>query len=846
MRWPYAGAPESATIGRDNEQDGPTPDGPSDAPATTALEEPPVVGIGFSAGGLQALTDMLEALSDPGEATFIVLQHTRPDDESRLPEVLARHTALPVEVARDGTTILPRHIYVAPPSSLIRFDGDRVRLAPRPPGMSHVEIDTCLSSLAENFGPRAVGIILSGTMSDGVAGMQAIKAIGGTTMVQSLDTAAYRQLPGEVIEAGAMDVVLPPADLATQLMRLTRKLRPGEESVQPAPTDHLGRILKMLLHHTGVDFAQYKGTTVMRRLARRMTATQCPDMATYAAYLASEEAEVQALYRDLLIHVTSFFRDPEFYDALEAKVVRPLVEAHEGHTPIRIWIPGCATGEEAYSIGMLFLEAVEDAGKQMHVQVFGTDLSDAAIRHARRAIYPPDALEAVTEGRRARFFESADEGMRITGRLRDMCLFAVHDLTRDPPFSGLDLLSCRNVLIYMDRRLQRRLFSTFHYAVRDGGFLALGPSEARVEAQELFALADENGIYSRRSVPTQTFAPVRTSSWPHPVSAGQPAPTGLQEVARQAQDLVSDRYGVAALAVTKEGRIAWSQGEVGALFVAHRPLGKGPVDDELVPEVQKALDGLKQTGRAQHARLETPRGPIGVEVAPIGPPGGQSGAVIVVDAPAPGGHARRRRPPGLRRWLRNLLPGKASRDAEVMALRNYMQHVVEDYEATTEELRSAHEEAMSSNEELLSTNEELETAREELQSANEELATVNEELVNRTDAAVHVRDELANLVRSLGIPILAVGRDLTIRRFTPKARDAFNLIDTDVGRPLTQINTGLDADWLSQSIRQVADTMELQRKDVEAFDGNAYELTILPLRTEGDRVEGAVLILLPR
>jgi two-component system CheB/CheR fusion protein len=822
-----------------------------------------IVAVGASAGGLEAFSAVLEQLGSTPDIAFIFVQHLSPQHSSALPELLAAKTPLKVVQAGSGMRIETNHIYVIPPNVHLEILDGELHLVPRPTDRTQfTPIDFFFQSLARWAQDRAIGVILSGTASDGAAGIREIKALGGITIAQRPDTARHDGMPRAAIATGLVDLVLNPREIAEHLGHVRSHPYLLRSSVPEADDDvavadgHLREIFVMLRRASGIDFKQYKIPTVRRRLLRRMALLRLTDADSYVRYLAENTAEAKALSQDLLIHVTRFFRDPDSFGVLEAQVLPDLLR-DRGDDPIRIWVPGCATGEEAYSVAISLLESIGDRTTERRIQIFATDVSDTAIEQARTGTYPVSIAADVSSERLRRFFTKSDGGFRVVKSLRDMCVFARHDLTRDPPFSRLDLIVCRNVLIYLDTPLQKRLISVFHYALKARGFLMLGPAETTGPVS-FFTVADKKWRLFRKAQ-AEVALPLTFPPEP-PVPGGRHGATAQgrrhsvpegKSVQDEATRLILDRYGPPGVIVDANLDIVQFRGHTGPYLeaAAGEPnlnvlkMARGG----LLHPLRTALQTARRRARVvRKERVQVQRNgdwmEIALEVVPVATSRGDHFLVLFDETP----------PAATRTIKRGKAMARASQKAdsdsrvidlrrELAASREYLQSIIQELEAANEELQSANEEILSSNEELQSTNEELDTAKEELQSTNEELNTVNEELHSRNDELTRVNSDLVNLLGSVDIPIVIVGSDLGIRRFTPKAEQLFNLIPGDIGRPIGQINPNFEVDDLEGLIRETIEHVAPREREVRDKTNRWQSLRVRPYKGVDNRLDGAVL-----
>ncbi len=835
----------------------------------------PLVAVGASAGGLDALEAFVGALPAEPPVSIVILTHGDPRRVSHMAEILERHTDLPIEDLVDGTRPQLGNAYVCPVGKEVTMDG----------GVLHVgddlsdrarPIDQLFRSMAEDQGSRVIGVVLSGALNDGTLGLREIQGRGGVTFAQDESTAPYPDMPGSAIASGYVDIVAPPAGIAEEILRVAADLpitqSAGELQAEGFTEDQLREIFGRVQEATGVDFSQYKRSTLLRRLERRMVATGANDPASYLEVLRSDPGEAVRLHDDALIHVTGFFRDPELYDVLRESAFPRLVEGRdEDRDPIRVWVPGCATGEEAYSLAITLDEYLHHEGLDREIQIFGTDLSAAAIATARKGRYPEAIEQDVSPERLRRYFVQREGGYQVRESIRNMCIFARQDITQDPPFSNIDLISCRNVLIYLEASLQERVAGTFHYALVEGGLLVLGSAESVERFGRLFKPLDTGSpIYRRADVETPHLSPLKAPYGERSIWSSGDAPSYRSrsevDLRREADQLVLERYAPPGVVLDEHFEILQFRGDTGPFL---SPAGGQAslnlmrmAPQPLAMAVRRLIDQVKgssEPASEPNVRVDDSDGSATVDLRAIPLPGqeGQGSRVYLVlfeprdatEAPQRGARIERVRPSLMDKvvsWLPGPVDDKDARieqlEDELATTQDYLQSIVEEYEATTEELRSANEEALSTNEELQSTNEELETAKEELQSTNEELSTLNDELRERNEELQRVNNDLINLLTSVDIPILMVGPDLRIRRFTPRAEELMNLIDTDIGRPLTDLRHPFQGADLDEQILGVLDSLQVAETQVEDDEGTAWHLKIQPYRTADNKIEGAVLV----
>ncbi|MEP0874014.1 ATP-binding protein [Trichocoleus desertorum AS-A10] len=838
----------------------------------------PIVGVAASAGGLEAFTQLLSHLPTDTGMAFVLIQHLAPDHESLLTEILARTTQLPVREVQDGTGVEPNQVYVIPPNTKMVLSEGVLQLSPREKVLGkYMPGDAFFASLAADRGHKAIAVVLSGGDGDGSVGLKAIKAAGGITFAQCEATAQFNSMPNTAVATGNVDFVLPPAKIAEELANLSRNpimarlMTPILTDLLPQPADALATIFALLQSKTGVDFSRYKANTVDRRIQRRMLLYKLERLEDYVTYLQVHPAEIKALYEEILIHVTSFFRDPEAFELLKKRVFPAITQNKSNDRSIRIWIAGCSTGEEVYSIAICLLEFLADQNIQPLIQIFATDISDVAIDKARAGIYTENQMVDVSAARRCRFFYALEgDRFQISKAVRELCVFAHQNLGSDPPFCNLDLVSCRNVLIYLGDALQKQIMPIFHYSLNPTGFLLLGNSESTGQASDLFTLVEKkHKLYTRKPAATRSplsFAPSRhpiakVSDRTSQVLAGRPplpAPTEEFDLDQKVDHLIANHYAPVGAVLDHKMQVLQLRGEVDRYL----KLVSGVVNLNLFNLVR---DGLLVELRAavyQAQRQEMPitrnglrleegdrSRVVNLQVIPFKVPIAEERRFLVLfeDAPptSPPNSLNSDIPQGaLEQENARLRQELDAANQERAATQEYLQAIIQEQEHTNQDLKVANEEILSSNEELQSTNEELETAKEEIQATNEELSTTNEELRSRNAEMHQVNNDLTNLLASINIPILMLTHDLRVRRFTPMAQRLFNFIPTDTGRPLSDIRTNLQVPDLDQLILEVLETLSVKELEVQTQEGYWYMLRIRPYRTTENQIDGVVLVLL--
>jgi two-component system CheB/CheR fusion protein len=833
-----------------------------------------IVGVGASAGGLEAFMELLKHLPADSGLGFVLIQHLDPTHESALTQLLGRVTTMPVTEAANGQAVLPNHVYVIPPNAGLVIQQGVLMIQPRQQtGVAHRSIDHFFRSLAQDQHERAIGVVLSGTATDGTLGLEAIKEEGGITFAQDGKSAKYDSMPRSAVAAGCVDFVLSPEKIARELVRVARHPYMALAGTSPVGADSssLMKILLLLRNGYGVDFSLYKPGTIQRRLARRVVLRKLNTLEAYAKFLRGNAAELGALYADMLISVTSFFRNQEAFEALK-RIVFPKLIAPGRQEPLRIWVPGCSTGQEAYSLAMLFEEYCGRVpARAARLQIFATDLNEAVLEKARHGLYVKSRVQEVSPERLRHFFVEEDGGYRVSKRIRELCVFARQNILSDPPFSRMDLISCRNLLIYLEAGAQKRILPAFHYALKPEGFLFLGASESVGGFSELFECRDKHQkIFSKKPVPTPAFRlPVSRShpaaTPPVPSASSGGAPEGVQaepSAQREADRVTLKQFGPPGVLVNAEFQVLEFRGSTGAYL--ELPPGKVSYDllrmarEGLALPLRAALNKAKQEDRPvreENVRVRENGGTRTVDLQVIPLKSLKERCYLVLFAEAKRGapeHASvecgASKSPTRSHAPRSDAPRVARRriaelERELAETREERQSIQEEHGATSEEFQAANEELQSANEELQSINEELETSKEELESTNEELITVNEEMANRNAELNRLNSDLNNLQASVDLAVVLLGRDLTIRRFSPVAEKAFSLLASDVGRPIGALKHNLDFPGLDQFVAQVIDTAQVQEREVQDKEGRWYLLRVRPYLALDNKIDGATLVL---
>jgi two-component system CheB/CheR fusion protein len=833
----------------------------SDAPANDAsasdaageaapAERPLIVGIGASAGGLAAYQAFFTAMPSDSGMAFVLVQHLDPDYDSVLADILSNYTAMPVTKAQDGTVAAANSVAVIPPNAILKIENGILRIAkPISTTARRSSVDTFFVSLAQDQGEDAVGIILAGYGSDGTIGIAAIKEAGGLTLSEAaFDHHAKMGMPQSAADGGFVDSVLsieamPAALLAHMAYR--HKVAGGEVAVSENGTleAHLMTICAVLHSRLGRDFGQYKNSTMLRRVRRRMQVLRIEDPATYVEQLRILPDEPQLLFREILIGVTRFFRDPEIFEALASTVIASMVAEGDSSTPVRVWVAGCATGEEAFSLAILFKEACLRLDSPRRVTIFATDVDDRAIAFARAGLYT-DIIEAdISSDRLDHHFVKEGQRYRVAKHIRDLCVFSTHDLVKDPPFSKLDLVTCRNLLIYFEAQLQQRVITTFHYGLNRGGKLWLGPSETIANGTKLFKALDKRSrIYERLDAAPEVVRPIsrrRTAA----DNKAQASP--LSELDAHATRILT-QYAPAYMILDGQNEILRFSGPV-ARFL--EPMSGGASlnlfrllhTDLRAPTRALLKRSAEQSGPAQEQMLFKVDGraeAVNTIAEPmIDPGGGQRNVLLAFQEVV-------QLAPDLAGAVARGSGAAGVPDTELLAAREKLQVVTEELETANEELQSSNEEFQSVNEELHSTVEELETSKEELQSINEELQTVNAELHNRADSLVRSNSDLVNLFDSTSVATLFLDNDFRIRRFTPAVADVFNVQEGDEGRLITDFAARIPGDALVADARAVLRDLSSIEREVASDDGkSSFLVRIRPYRSLNNVIDGVSITL---
>ncbi|MHC5082458.1 MAG: chemotaxis protein CheB [Planctomycetota bacterium] len=818
----------------------------------------PIVGIGASAGGLEAIEGFFsQTPSDTGMA-FVIIQHLAPEHKSIMASLLKKYTEMKVVEIHDGTKIEPNCIYLNPPNKDVSImNGKLYLLDPTQARGARLSIDTFFHSLAECQGDKSICVVLSGTGTDGTLGLKSIKGAGGMAMAQDETQARYDSMPKNAIDTGLVDYVLPVEKMASELLKYVKhpyigspkKISPSKEKFE----NNLQKIFVLIRSNTGHDFSHYKQNTIHRRIERRMAVHQLDKISEYVRYLQEDPTEIKALFKDLLITVTNFFRDTKAFKALNEKVVRVLLETRPRDTNIRVWVSGCATGEEAYSVAILFEEAMQMLKKHFNIQIFATDIDNDAIEYARQGVFSESIAADVSAERLKRFFVKEGTAYRVKKQIREMVVFATQNLIKDAPFSKLDLVCCRNLLIYLDSTLQKKVLPLFHYTLNPGGFLFLGTSETIGDFSDRYSPVDTKWkIFKRKDAiidmgierPVKPFYEAAG-----PVKAEKKSIPTAVNIRQMAERAILQNYAPPSVLIDEKLDILYFHGETDKYLTLPNGEPSFNILKMAREDLRYKLSNLLRKAAKEHSiivsegvkikskdEVETVR----IIVRPVLETSLMDGFMMVTfESKPPAGKAeiKKKKPVA----GKSVEPRLIALEQELQSTKEYLQTTIEELETSNEELKSTNEELQSTNEELQSTNEELETSREELQSTNEELETVNSELQDKVDQLSGSNNDLNNLLSSTEIATLFLDNELCIKRFTPKITNIFKLIGTDVGRPVSDITHNIDYHDLAKDVSEVLDNLGRIDKEVRSKDGTWFTLRILPYRTVDNAIDGVVI-----
>jgi len=812
-----------------------------------------IVGIGASAGGLEAFEKFFQNVpEDPGMA-FVLVPHLDPTHVSLMPELLRKYAKIKVLAIKDGMEIEKNVVYVVPPNKDLAVLNRTLQLIdPVEVRGRRLPIDLFFRSLAQDQRDKAVCVILSGTGTDGTQGLTAIKGELGMAMVQDPDSAKYDGMPRSGVQTGLVDYILPPEEMPEPLMKYTKhaakRVTPGTPPVEGKISDTLPKVFVLLRAQTGHDFSLYKQNTICRRIERRMNVHEIDKISHYIRYLQETPHELDTLFKELLIGVTNFFRDPEAFQALKKALLKQFEKKPNGYS-LRVWVPGCSNGEEAYSIAIIILECMEKLKKNFDVQIFGTDIDSVAIDTARAGVYPLSIAADITGARLKRFFIKEENTYKVKKELREMLVFAPQSIIKDPPFTKLDLLCCRNLLIYMGAELQKKILPIFNYSLKTEGLLLLGSSETIGGFTDLFSVVDRKWkLYQRKTVPFGTNGFPAIPVMPERDAAPEiQTPKDLLKarditMSQLVEKTLLEEYAPPCVMIDHQGQILYLQGQTGKYLAPASGKPRWNIFDmardglklQLPAALRKAI-AQKKNVMVEGLLVKVNGGTqlINLTVKPVREPKAMEDLVMVVFEEVA---TSKETKPGKTKG-----GSKESANILVEVLEQELQHTKENLQTTIEELETSNEELKSTNEELQSTNEELETSKEELQSLNEELVTVNSELEGKIEETTRGHDDIRNLMDSTEIATIFLDNELRIKRFTPHATRVVNVIDTDIGRPISHLSANLEFANLSKDAKEVLRTLVFKRTDLRTNLGHWYSVRIAPYRTVNNVIEGVVI-----
>jgi len=813
----------------------------------------PVIGIGASAGGLEALSNLFAKIPTDTGAAFVVVQHLAPSKDSAMPELLGRHTRMPVHQVADNIEIRPNTIYLIPPGKNMSIANGTLQLLDQVEPLRH-PIDFFFKSLSLDRGAGAIGIILSGTGTDGTAGARAIKAELGLVIAQDPTEAKFDGMPRSAMDAGLTDYVLAAIDIPEQVIKHIRRIPDIVATSPESPGDLaklLPKIITLIRNETSNDFSYYKENTLLRRIRRRMSINQISDASQYVRFLQHNPKETEVLFKELLINVTSFFRDREAFEVLKT-VLKDRLEQKPRQEEMRVWVVGCATGEEAYSIAIIIRECLDEMDRDYKVQVFGTDLDSDAIDIARKGVYFPNIVDDISPERLKRFFTEQDETYRVNNDIREMLVFAANNLIKDPPFLKIDLISARNLLIYLKGDLQKKIMPLFHYSLRENGILFLSPSETVGEFTDIFANLDRKWKIYQARVAMNT----NSSGLPFPFQAvisaappgNQPGGNEIQQadITQITDGILVSSYAPPYVVIDRTGNVIYVRGDPGKYL----KLPEGKATMNILEMARRGLRGhlslvirearsQKTESHREGVRLDSPGTPaVDITARPVLVRGQRTEYLMLIFRKS---IFRETSPVEDKAEKTKKRKKPSEKDQHILELEEELIRSRKDQQVTTEELETSNEDLKSSNEELLSSNEELLSTNEELRSVNEELGTLNTENQERIEQLARARGDLHNLLNTMDVATLFLDTDLNIKSYTPAATGLFKLRETDVGRPLTDIATNLTYDRLLEDAREVLRTLVLRDTEVQSREGRWYLMRIIPYRTEENAVVGLLI-----
>ncbi len=821
----------------------------------TEKDKFPIIGVGASAGGLDAFKKLFENIPPDSGMAYIVIQHMDPHYKSNLAEILSNHTKMIVKQIDDGVHILPNHVYVIPPDYDLSIINSRLSLLMSDKSHKiHNTIDYFFKNLAMDQEENAICIVLSGFGNDGSEGLKAIKATGGLAIAQDPKTAEFDSMPRNAIKTGQVDFILSPEEMGNKIIDYTKSSKVlNKRIINPDETrsKELNKILVLIRKKTGYDFSFYKENTINRRIGRRMNINQISNISDYIRYLRSNSNEIEMLFKDVLINVTEFFRDPEAYKILKEKYLPDLINAKPPGEIIRIWVPGCSTGEEVYSIAMIVKETIEELGKDNEIQIFGTDLDSDAIKTARNGTYPLTIAKDVSSNRLNKFFIRKDDSYIIKKNIRELVIFAVHDAIRDPPFAYLDLISCRNLLIYLKEEAQDKLLSQFEYSLQKDGILFLGTSESIGNFIKIFTPLDKKWkiFRSTKTASNGSKLKLRNNYFTVPTEFEKrfeyDNTIKRRNITQTAKDHFLTIFVPPSVMIDESGEILYIHGKVGKYLelasgrttINIFDMARNGLKFELNTAIKKSIK-LERNVKIDNLAVEDD-GNINFVNVDIKPFKEKNETLLIVSFENVERSYKEKElqlKPTLERDKHIL-----ELEIELSSTKEELNEKLEEMNTSYEELKAANEELQSLNEESQSTNEELETAKEELQSVNEEMVTVNSELQMTIEDLTHSNDDLQNLINSTQIPTLFLDNELNVRKFTKETKKLINLIESDVGRPVKHIVSNLRYDKFEEDLEDVLHTLMPKQLEIETENGNWYLIRIMPYKTVENVIDGLVV-----
>jgi two-component system CheB/CheR fusion protein len=818
-----------------------------------------IVGIGASAGGLDAFKEFFENIPADSGMAFVIVQHLDPTHKSLLSELIAEHTQMKVSEIKDGMIVKPNCIYIIPPNKDLRiFNGSLQLIKPTEIRTKRRTIDSFFHSLSQDQKEKAIGIILSGTGTEGTLGLKDIKAEGGVTIVQDPKSAQFKGMPQNAIAAKVADFILSPAKMPEQLIKYAKKISINTNNPQllvSPPINLLNKIYQLIRNKTGYDFSNYKTNTILRRIAKRTALNHIDNLEDYIIFLQNNPDEIEKLYKDFLIGVTAFFRDKEVFQNLEKTAIPYLLKTNSEKQEIRVWVCACSTGEEAYSLAMLFKEALEKNKQFTKVIIFASDIDKEAIEFARNGVYSENALANVSSERLSRHFINTEKGFQFKKEIREMIVFAHHNVIKDPPFSKMDLITCRNLLIYLTSELQKRIIPLFHYSLNNDGLLLLGTSESIGDSAESFTVFDPKiKIYKKkidtamRKTKTHYQLPDIKDATSHPAVIVNSKVKKKVNISGLTEKILLDNYAPPSVIIDKDNNALYFSGNTGLYL--EPPSGEASLDI-----LEMAKKGLRTPLEAALKKARTSKTEIKVKdvdvkinehyqtvdllIKHVLTKESDIGAMMIIfESPE---RSKKIRSTKSTKDAISQKPKLTELEKELKITREHLQTAINELETSNEDLQTTNEEYQSSNEELQSTNEELETSREELQSVNEELITVNTELSGKIEQLSQANDDLNNLLSSIEVATIFLDRNLNIKRFTPAATKMFNLIPSDIDRPVTHLSSNIVYKALADDVKNALKTLAVKSADVQAIDETWYHMRILPYRTEENIIEGVLV-----